>query len=136
MLHLRLKAARIAKELTQAQVGERLSVPQNFISKLERGEKKPSVELLDKLAKLYDVSVTSLIDGPDEPYKAAVPALDARAPVGLHELAEDEALIKALRISAREWVALRSLRAPDDLTKDGYVAVLYALRNGRARDTE
>ncbi|MEA3643353.1 MAG: hypothetical protein VBE63_25960, partial [Lamprobacter sp.] len=55
---------------------------------------------------------------------------------GLKELMDDVELVKGLRIDGIEWSALESLEPALKLTKNGYVAVLYALRNGCAQDPE
>jgi len=49
----RLREARLAAELTQEDVAERLGVPQNFVSKLERGERRIDPIELAELAELY-----------------------------------------------------------------------------------
>ena len=55
---------------------------------------------------------------------------------GLKELLEDVELVKGLKIDGLEWSVLETLNPALKLTKNGYVAVLYALRNGCARDQE
>jgi transcriptional regulator with XRE-family HTH domain len=49
----RLKQARKAAGLTQAQVARKLSKPQSFVSKFESGERRLDFVELQYLAKLY-----------------------------------------------------------------------------------
>lgn len=134
MLHLRLKAARVAKGLTQPAVAAALGVSQAYISKLERGEKRPSVEMLKRLAALYGVSETYLLGShhgeripltPEGPYPFA---LDPSVPPGLRDLVEDQGLCAFLKVSPEEWRALRSILMPCPISKDGYVQLLLAIR--------
>ena len=53
---------------------------------------------------------------------------DPGAPAGLRALAEDRALTKSLRVGELEWRALASIELPAPATKEGYVAVLMAVR--------
>jgi hypothetical protein len=94
-----------------------------------------------EIAKVLEVDIQWLLAederalGDDESWLKA--SMEGEAlPLGLQELIEDEALLKGLRITGLEWTALHTLKAPSSLTKEGYVAVLYALRNGCAQDTE
>ena len=57
----RIRAARLAKELTQAQLGERLfgeddpNVAAPRVSRWERGMHKPDLDTIERLAKLLDL---------------------------------------------------------------------------------
>jgi len=129
MFQQRLKSARKAQALSQAEVAVALGVPQTFISKLELGKKKPSVETLTKLAAIYKVRVADLLGEDDEEARHAGPAaLDRHAPQGLWDLAEDEALHTALAISPAEWLALASIALPSPTDKEGYVQLLETIR--------
>lgn len=56
-------ALRKAKELTQAQLGERLNVSFQAVSKWERGEALPDAGLLIDLAKVLETSVDNILTG-------------------------------------------------------------------------
>lgn len=56
----RLHRLRVERELSQAELGEALGVTQTMISAMERGEKRPSVELLVKTARYFEVTVDEL----------------------------------------------------------------------------
>ncbi|MCK4257662.1 MAG: helix-turn-helix domain-containing protein [Halanaerobiales bacterium] len=60
----RLKQARKQKGLTLVQVENLTNVSQSYLSKIERGQrKKPSLELIRNLAKLYKVDLNWVIEG-------------------------------------------------------------------------
>ncbi len=50
-------AARIKKKLTQAQIAKRAKTDQATISRLETGDSKPSLSLLNKVAKALDAQL-------------------------------------------------------------------------------
>lgn len=60
-LGLRLKEVRIRKKLTQKQVADRISLDTSTISGYENNIKTPSLEVLIKLALLYNVSSDYLL---------------------------------------------------------------------------
>jgi transcriptional regulator with XRE-family HTH domain len=132
----RLKAARERAGLTQAELAQRLDVSRALPGHWETGRKTPSYEILTRIARVLDVSVSwltgdTLGDGTAEYQRAEGPALilsDYDSPPGLRDLASNKALAAALEVTPEEWVALRSLAAPDGFTEAGYVAVLMALR--------
>jgi hypothetical protein len=49
-------------------------------------------------------------------------------PKGLRDLATDDALMKAMKITARELRTLASIDLPGSANKDGYVQLLVAIR--------
>jgi transcriptional regulator with XRE-family HTH domain len=138
MLHARLKSARIARDLSQAQVAAALDLSQGFVSKLERGDKVPNIEMLQKLAKLYQVSASYLLgstiegSGDESPgsemdMEIAALLLDPDLPSGLRALAEDST-VDALKITLQEWRMLRSIALPRAIDKSGYMQLLLAIR--------
>lgn len=138
MLHARLKSARIARDLSQAQVATALDLSQGFVSKLESGDKTPSVELLQKLAKLYQVTESHLLgskiqessgesSGSETPAEIIALLLDPDLPSGLRALAEDST-VDALKITFQEWRMLRSIALPRAIDKAGYIQILLAIR--------
>ena len=52
---------RKSRNLTQNDLAEKLNYSDNTISRWEHGEITPSIEMLDKIAKLFDVPIESLI---------------------------------------------------------------------------
>ena len=134
----RLKRARIAAGLNQAELGQRCGVSQSHISGMERSVRAPSIELLDTLSQALGVSAHWLMGGDSDDTLATTEVgrehilAERRTPVGLASLAGDECLCEHLHIRSIEWRALRSLQPPNGLNKEGYLVVLLALRGHRA----
>ncbi len=60
---VRLKSLRKSAGLTLAQLKEATGLSVSYLSDLERGRTNPSVKTLNKLASLYNISVSSLTEG-------------------------------------------------------------------------
>lgn len=58
-----IKQLREKKQLTQAELAERLQVSDKTISKWETGKGYPDITLLEPIAQAFDVSITELISG-------------------------------------------------------------------------
>ena len=58
----RLMDLRLAQNLTQEQLAEKASVTQQYIGLLERGERTPSLGMLQRLAKAFGVKITYLLE--------------------------------------------------------------------------
>lgn len=56
-----IKELREERNWSQEQMAERLGMSKNGYAKIERGESLPSLERLDEIAKVFDVSVLELI---------------------------------------------------------------------------
>ena len=57
-----IKSLRIERGLTQAQVAQKVGVTKNYITMLERGDRKnPSLDIVKKIAKALGVPVTELL---------------------------------------------------------------------------
>lgn len=128
----RLRAARQLANLTQEELAKRADTSQTIVSRLERGESMGTPELLHAIGRVLKVTVSHLL-GEDTAEHAVRPtrqaiAGDRRMPKGLRELAEDEATMKALHVTARELRTLASIDLPVPLGKDGYVQLILALR--------
>ena len=61
IMHLRLKEIRLKRGLTQKEVADVIGCSAGAYSKYEVGDREPSLDVLDKLADYYDVSVDYLI---------------------------------------------------------------------------
>ena len=62
-LHQRLKQSRLDKKLSQQELEKLSNVHYTNIGRYERGEAKPSVEVLNRLAQALDVSPDYLLNG-------------------------------------------------------------------------
>lgn len=75
-IHARLADLRAARELSQAELAERLDVTSTLVSHWETGFARPGITLLPKLARALDTTVADLIRGEPE-YVAIRAALGA-----------------------------------------------------------
>jgi transcriptional regulator with XRE-family HTH domain len=131
-----LKDLRERKGLTQSGLGKLVGLDQTHISRLESGTKGVSNEKLRAIAEALGVTVSDLLGDalnivkreyePKHPARAIL--ADQNAPHGLRTLAGDKALADALSITPDEWKALRSIKLPESVTKDGYVQLLITIR--------
>ena len=56
-----LKRTRTRRKLTQEALAKRVGVHKITISRLERGDRQPSMDLLHRIAKVLKVKVTELL---------------------------------------------------------------------------
>lgn len=63
----RLKELRTSKGLTMEQLGKKIESTRGTISNFENGNKKPSLDMLIKLADYFDVSIDYLVGRTDDP---------------------------------------------------------------------
>ena len=131
-LAARLRAARQAAGLTQVELAKRVKSDQALLSRIERGEATGRPEFLRTLARELKVSVSYLL-GEESSEQAVRPTRDAissdrKMPKGLRDLADDDGLIKAMKVTARELRTLASIDLPGPVSKDGYVQLLVAIR--------
>ena len=64
----RIKEVRTAKKIPQMILAEKCEVCDSYISYIECGRKKPSLEMIVKIAKELDTSVDSLLEGNQNTY--------------------------------------------------------------------
>ncbi len=57
-----LKEIREKKGITQQELAEKLNISGGYISLLESGARRPSVELAKKIAKILDIEWTSFFE--------------------------------------------------------------------------
>lgn len=61
-LGLRIKELREISSLTQEELAVNAGISRNYISSIENGRYSPSIETLEKIAKVLDVSVIQILD--------------------------------------------------------------------------
>lgn len=61
-LKTKLRKMRVARDLTQKQLGEKLGIDASTISRFEKGEMMPSAEELQTLADFFGLSIDYLLD--------------------------------------------------------------------------
>lgn len=64
----RLKELRSSKGLTMQQLGKEIGSTKGTISNLENGNKKPSLDMLIKLADYFNISIDYLVGRTDDPF--------------------------------------------------------------------
>lgn len=100
----RLKSTRERRGLTQEQVSEKINVEIGTLSGYERAYRKPSPDMLLKLADLYGVSTDYLLGRVDNPTDELVPTttepLDHKATY-MNDLVTDD-IVDNLKLMSRE----------------------------------
>lgn len=61
MYHRALRLIRVFHDMNQADVADKLGLSKSYISELEQGRKKPSIEVLEKYAALFRIPLSSLL---------------------------------------------------------------------------
>jgi len=59
----KIKEERLKDNMSQQQLGEKLNISRQSISKWERGESYPSIELLIKISDIFDITLDELVKG-------------------------------------------------------------------------
>lgn len=131
---------RKSQNLTQAELGERLNVSFQAVSKWERGETLPDVCLLLDLANVLETSVDNILTGgkPSIPFKGKVTVSDMKA--GIDSLKKAGEYLKKDNIIYRYAVESINEKMNTDIEKafvDDYIcecfiaeAIIQCLKNG------
>ena len=62
-LGMRIKYLRSLKKWSQEDLALEANVNKNYLSDLERGERNPTIKVLEKIAKAFDISLSELFKG-------------------------------------------------------------------------
>lgn len=124
----RLRSLRRERETTLAALSKQTGISVSTLSRLESGERRPTLELLLLLAKAYGVTLDELVDAPP----TGDPRIHLR-PIKHHEMTMLPLTRRAGGIQAYKVVipARKRRREPELQTHEGYEWV-YVL-NGRLR---
>ncbi len=87
VLGSKIRRLRKRKGYTLAKAGGAMDLSVSFLSDLERGRTKPSLDTLESLADLYEVSVSELLGGGDDEDE---PTWRAPNPEGLDAFLEEQ----------------------------------------------
>lgn len=60
---MNIRAKRIEKNMTQAEIAAQIGVNQNTVSQWETGERMPRAVMIIQLAKILDCTVDELLNG-------------------------------------------------------------------------
>lgn len=137
----RLRAVRLREGLNQTELANRAGISQALLSSMERGDRVGSLATLNALSRELNVSITWLTGSGEDPLSSETPSstdddgrraviADEQSPPGLRLLATDDRLLESLQVTPAEWEALRTLKAPGLISREGYLAVLFAIRSG------
>lgn len=61
MYHRALRLIRVFHDMNQADLADKLGLSKSYISELEQGRKKPSIEVLEKYAAFFRIPLSSLL---------------------------------------------------------------------------
>ena len=113
-----IKEARTAKGLTQAALAEKVSgLTSSDVSKIERGEKEPSQDILKKMARVLGVTQKSLLD-------AATGAKTSSAGKTAGNKKASSSSSKSLVLTANEKKLVELYRKADSSTKKAVMNLL------------
>ena len=67
-----VQSQRKVLSLTQAQLGEKLGVTDKAISRWEKGEVVPSIDVLEQLAEIYNVKISYFFEKEEHSFKISI----------------------------------------------------------------
>lgn len=119
----KLKALRKNRHnLTLTEVSEKTNLSVSFLSDIERGRTKPSLDTLETLAKFYEVNLSELVD---EQEKTPLDS-DELLPPGLRELLADESNIDKDVLYVMTTMEHRAKKKP--ITKEDWRSYYYSIK--------
>ena len=118
-MHERLRLLRTAKQMTQAEVAERLYVTRQAISSYESGRTEPDMETLKCLAGIYGVSVQDFFDS-EEPDGSRAEQRMLRLLRGTEGVLFVCTLVRAILL----WLANRFYAVPEGQVSQEMMTVL------------
>ena len=60
MINRALNTIRVFHEINQKELAEKLKISRSYISEIESGKKKPSLDLIQQYSKVFDVPVSNI----------------------------------------------------------------------------
>jgi transcriptional regulator with XRE-family HTH domain len=61
MLNEALRLIRVYHDIKQSEAAERLGISKSYLSEIEKGHKKPTLELIDKYADAFGIPASSIM---------------------------------------------------------------------------
>lgn len=88
-MKIRLKELRTQREWTQDQLAAAIGASKSHVSEMETGKKNPSAPMLEKIAKVFGLRLSEVLDEADKPLADLIGDYEALSP-------EDQAAIRHL----------------------------------------
>jgi transcriptional regulator with XRE-family HTH domain len=112
---LRVRTLRIARRMSQAELGERLGITFQQVQKYEKGSNRIGAGRLQHIAEIFDVPIATLFGSPQLGLRGAVDPLEALRAAGAVQLLEAYGrirgtLIRRAFVRFAEQVAVTSQR--------------------------
>jgi transcriptional regulator with XRE-family HTH domain len=61
MLNEALRLIRVYHDVNQSEMAEKLGISKSYLSEIESGRKKPTLDLIDKYSEIFKVPVSSIM---------------------------------------------------------------------------
>ena len=122
-----IKEARTSKGITQAALAEKVSgLTSSDVSKIERGEKEPTQDVLKQIAKVLGVTQKSLLDAATGSGKttAAKTGTAAKKPAAAKKTSSVKDTLDTLKLTATEKKLVQLYRKADTKTKKAAINLL------------
>jgi len=122
-----IKEARTSKGITQAALAEKVSgLTSSDVSKIERGEKEPTQDVLKQIAKVLGVTQKSLLDAATGSGKttAAKTRTTAKKPAAAKKTSSVKDTLDTLKLTATEKKLVQLYRKADTKTKKAAINLL------------
>ena len=130
-----IRKRRIEMQMTQYEVAQKLDVSQNFVTYLEKGQRKPTNDMIRRIAGVLSLSMDTLyMDAhPDLPeflrYDKVEKKLFKQLPPALEKLKSDRALRSRHGITDEEVQQLATMRLRGEIKNaEDYVFLLMSIR--------
>ena len=129
-----IRARRQQLDLSQNDVAKKLKVAQNYVTYLERNQRRPNDELIKKIAEVLSLPVDKLYLSAHPELKEFIELDEKKKHVQklspmLEELKNDKELIKRFKITPQEITELASIRLRGEVkSKEDYLFLLSSIR--------
>ena len=124
-IHLgsRIRFIRKSRGFTLDEVARRCGIFKSNLSKIEKGQRNPTTDTLEKIAGALQCSIRDFF----EPEYVK----DSELPTGMQDLINDEKTMKLMNITKEEieWMRSVRFRLNQKPSKDTYIDMLYIYRN-------
>ena len=93
----RIRSLRVSEKISQEELAFKAGISTTYLGQIERAEKSPTVEMLEKISKALDISLYELFSF-DESIPAAIGRINAQlSPMSDKELSEVLKVIKNIK---------------------------------------